>query len=877
MIINKQQMYKNKQLQKKLSLTKVLYALLPVLLAGNAAFTQHVISGNIKDSKGQVLPGATIVVRGTKSATVADADGNFRIFVNIELPFYLRATYVGHKPQDFQILKIDTTAVQLTLVEDALLEEIVVTARRRSEVAQEVPIPITVIGGQAAENAGAFNVNRLKELVPYVQLYASNARNTTLNIRGLGSTFGLTNDGIDPGVGFYVDGVYHARPAATSTDFIDIEQIEVVRGPQGTLFGKNTTAGAFNITTRKPSFIPSSKAELSFGNYNFIQAKATVTGPIGGDFAAKLSFSGTQRDGTIWNPREERNYSGQNNVGIKGQLLYSPSDQFEVLLSGDVSVQHPAGYPLVVAGITQTERSAYRQYPAIVSALGYQLPKVDPFSREIYTNTPWKHNQSIGGISANIDKKIGNGTLTSTTAWRFWNWDPTNDRDFTEFSALTKSQGNSRHDQYSQEIRYAGNITDKLSGVVGVFILGQNLKGLGHTEEVGSDQWRFVQTSNSGNQALYSTPGLLDGYGIRTNSSIKSLSAAAFAQVDWEFANHFHVLPGIRFTYDKKDVDYDRRTYGGLETTDPVLLSLKSAVYTNQQFNKSTDNNNLSGNLTLAYKPLDKFNAFATFSTGYKPVGVNVGGLPTVDGQPDLSVAVVKPEYVQHYEIGLKSKPTIGAILNIAAFNTDIKDYQTNVQSPQLGVNRGYLANAEKVRVRGFEVDGAYQLKRFLTINAALAYLEGKYVKFTNAPLPLEETGHTEIIDGIATQVAFKDASGGRLPGISKWNISGGTELSTAGNLINKAGRFFVAIDASYRSNYSSNPTPSKVLVVDAYSLLNGRLGFRSDKFSLFVWGRNITDTNYFEQLQAAAGNAGLYAGVLGDPRTYGATLRLGF
>src|SRR5690606_29357457 len=238
---------------------------------------------------------------------------------------------------------------------------------------------------------------------------------------------------------------------------------------------------------------------------------------------------------------------------------------------------------------------------------------------------------------------------------------------------------------------------------------------------------------------------------------------------------------GIRFTYDKKDVDYDRQTYGGLDVTgNATLQSLKAAVYTNQNFNQSTDNNNLSGNLTFAYKPLDKFNTFLTYSTGYKPVGVNVGGLPTdANGNADLSLAVVKPEYVQHYELGIKSRPVTGAILNITAFNTDIKDYQTNVQSPQLGVNRGYLANAEKVRVKGFEVDGSYQVQRFLTLNAAVAYLDGKYVKFENAPLPLEETGHTEIINGISTQVAFKDASGGRLPGISKWNISGGAELST--------------------------------------------------------------------------------------------------
>lgn len=849
-----------------------------LILSASAVIAQNTVKGIVKGGNGTTIPGATITVRGTKIATVTDTNGAFTIDAKQQPPFYIRVSYVGYKPQDFQVLQLQETPIELILVEDTQLDEIVVTSRRRSEVLQDVPIPITVIGGQAAENAGAFNVNRLKELVPSVQLYASNARNTTLNIRGLGSTFGLTNDGIDPGVGFYVDGVYHARPAATSTDFLDIEQIEVIRGPQGTLFGKNTTAGAFNITTTKPTQTPTAKVEMSVGNYNFIQAKTSVSGGVAKNLAAKISISGTQRDGTIWNSREERRYSGQNNLGFKGQLYFTPSDRLKILLSGDVSVQHPAGYPLVIAGVTPTERSAYRQYARIVSDLGYQQPKIDPFSREINTNTPWRHNQSIGGISLNVDYKIGGGTLTSTTAWRFWNWDPTNDRDFSELSALTKSQGNSRHDQYSQEIRYAGNISEKLSGVVGVFLLGQNLQGLGQTEEVGKDQWRFVQTASTSAQALYSTPGLLDGFGIRTNSTIKSLSAAVFGQVDWEVLKNLHVLPGLRFTYDKKDVDYDRNTYGGLQTTDAALLALKSAVYSNQQFSTSTNNNNLSGNITVSYRPTPKLNVYGTFSTAYKPVGVNVGGLPTAsNGQADLSLAVVKPEYVEHYELGLKTKPFKGAILNVTAFNTDIKDYQTNVQSPQLGVNRGYLANAEKVNVKGLEIDGTYQLERFLTLNAALAYLDGKYVSFTNAPLPLEETGHTETINGVATQVAFKDASGGRLPGISKWNVSGGAELSTPGNLATKPGRYFIAGDASYRSTYSSNPTPSSVLNVQGYSLLNARLGFRSEKFSVFVWSRNIANKNYFEQLQAAAGNSGLYAGVLGDPRTYGATFRYSF
>jgi iron complex outermembrane receptor protein len=167
-----------------------------------------------------------------------DVNGEFTLNVPLSLPVTIQVTSTGFKTQEVQVYEVTDEVLEIGLIDDGLLSEVVVTARRRSETAQEVPIAISVVSGPVVEASGAFNVNRVKELVPSVQLYSSNPRNTTLNIRGLGSTFGLTNDGIDPGVGFYVDGVYFARPAATTLDFIDIEQIEVLRGPQGTLFGK---------------------------------------------------------------------------------------------------------------------------------------------------------------------------------------------------------------------------------------------------------------------------------------------------------------------------------------------------------------------------------------------------------------------------------------------------------------------------------------------------------------------------------------------------------------------------------------------------------------------------------------------------------------
>lgn len=849
---------------------KILRLILPILLiGGNTAFAQSLITGVIKDSAGEPLAGATIEIKGTTVYAVADVNGQFRLEAREKLPIVLVIRFVGFAPQEIPVAEISAAALDIILINDNLLNEIVVTSRRRSEAAQDVPIPISVVGGELVANAGAFNVNRVKEFVPSVQFYSSNPRNTTLNIRGLGSTFGLTNDGIDPGVGFYVDGVYFARPAATTLDFIDVEQIEVLRGPQGTLFGKNTTAGAFNITTRKASFTSGANFELSYGNYGFIQAKASVTGPLSDKIAGRISFSGTQRDGVLENVATGKPVNDLNNLGVRGQLLYKPSDRTSITLAADFSRQRPDGYAQVFAGVAPTLRPEYRQFERIIADLNYTLPSRNPFDRKIDHDTPWRSGNDLGGVSVNIDVKIGAGTLTSTTAWRYWNWDPSNDRDFTGLPVLSLSQATSKHQNWSQEIRYAGTFSSRLSGVAGIFAIGQELKtDPFHIEESGAAQWRFSQSTTS---PLWQTPGLFEGFGIKTQSRFSNFSGAVFGQLDWVITDRLRLLPGIRYNYDDKEVDFNRQTYGGLQTDDPELIALKNGVYTNQVFNTKIDDTNLSGQLTLAFKVNRRVNTFATYSTSFKPVGLNLGGLPTANGQPLLELAVIKPEAVSHFEFGIKTTPLPGSTLNFTIYNTDIKDFQTQVQTPELGVNRGYLSNAEQVRVRGAELELNFTVSKNFSFYGGAAYTEGQYVSFKNAPLALEETGLR--VDGV--QVAFKDISGSNLPGISKWAGSLGGEISKSGKGFGKTGKFFLAADGYYRSSFSSSATPSKYLVVDGYALVNVRLGFRAvEGVSFFVWARNLLDQDYFEQLLPAAGNAGHYAGVLGDPRTYGVTLR---
>lgn len=853
--------------------------LLPLFTsAQNTPEINATVSGKVVDGKtNELLTGASVAIKGTTNGSLTNAKGEFGLITGQKLPFTVIVSYSGYEKIELVISEANVVIKLAANAND--IGSVTVTSRRRLESLQSIPIPISVVSGAKAEEAGAFNPNRLKELIPSVQLYSSNPRNTGINIRGLGSPFGLTNDGLDPGVGFYVDGVYFARPAAATLDFIDVERIEVLRGPQGTLFGKNTTSGAFNITTRKPTFRPGANFELSYGNYGYVQAKASVTGPLSKKLAARVSFSGTQRNGLIENVRTGKFTNEINNQGIRGQLLYKASDKISIIFSADNTRQRPDGYAQVVAGVVQTKRPAYRQFNAIIADLTYELPSQNSFDRLIDHDTPWNSDNDLGGVSLNVDTKIGSGTFTSTTAWRYWDWGPSNDRDFTGLQALAKSQNPSEHRNWSQEIRYAGDFFPNLSGVAGLFFIDQEVKTNG-VEESGSAQWRFSQSTT--NTALWKTPGLFEGFGIKTNSSIKSKSAAAFANLDWKIGNRFHVLPGVRVNYDEKNVVYDRKTYGGLDTAKysgtqankVALQGFKNGVYSNQSYVAYADERNLTYQLTLSYQASARLNAFATYSTSFKPVGVNVAGLPTVNGEAATNLAVIKPEDVKHAEIGIKSNLVNNFILNLTLHNTNIKNYQTNVQSAELGVNRGYIANAEEVNVKGFELDANLKASQHFSFTGALAYTDAKYEKFTNAPLPLEETGLTE--NGV--QKAFKDISGGRLPGISKWAGSLGGEFTTPTTFLENGGKFFIAADSYYRSGFSSSPSPSAFLNIDGYALINGRLGFRAaNGLSAFVWGRNLLNKDYYEQLLPAGGNAGHYAGVLGDQRTYGVTIRYAF
>jgi iron complex outermembrane receptor protein len=778
---------------------------------------------------------------------------------------------------------------ETTAQQEVASNDIIVTARRRSESAQEIPLAVTVIGGQQIADTGAFNVGRLQQLAPTLQFYSSNPRNTTLNIRGLGAPFGLTSDGFEQGVGIYIDDVYYSRVASATFDFLDIAQLEVLRGPQGTLYGKNTTAGAINIKTNQPTFDFEGTAEVSLGNYEFKQARVAVSGPLSDTIAVRVAASATDRRGTIRNVTSNHDIQSLDNLGLRAQLLWQPSNDLRITLAGDYNKQDANCCGSVFVRTVSTQRPLNRQFAALAAAQNYAPPSTNPFDRLSDLDSSLNAGNVIAGVALRVNWDVGPGTFTSVTAWRYWDWKPENDRDFTGLPIVSLSQNPSQQNQYTQEFRYAYSGT-KFDFVVGAFVFDQRIDTQGlEAQGAAASRW----TINPSNP-LSNDPTVLDGLTARNTQFLESTSLALFGQLSWKVTDSFTLQPGVRLNYDKKSGFYRRRVFtgAGVELTGSetdARSRAQLAIFRPQETAPEDTDWNFTYDLTLSYELAPDVLAYGTYAKSFKTIGINQNGLPTdANGVPITAAGTIKPENVDHFEIGVKSRFwDRKATLNLAAFRTDIRDFQATVTNGQFGVLRGFLANAGKVRSQGIEADFSVQPSDRFTAYVNGAYTDAKYVRFVDAPCPPELSGGTTVGAGQTPSApgtpgglspANCDISGQRLAGVSKWSFSFGAEANAPGNVFGEAGQFYLGYDGSYRSNFSSNASPSAATRIDGYSLSNFRAGFRSDDgLNIFAWVRNAFDENYFEQLFIAPGNTGLIAGLPGDPRTWGATLSVAF
>jgi iron complex outermembrane receptor protein len=761
------------------------------------------------------------------------------------------------------------------------IETLVVTARRRSEAAQDVPVAVSVVDGATLESTGSFNVMRLQQIQPTLQFFSSNPRNSHANIRGLGAPFGLTNDGIEQGVGLYIDDVYYSRAASSTFDFLDVDRLEVLRGPQGTLYGKNTTAGAINITTRKPTFDPEGVAELTVGNLGFLQAKGVLSGPISETLAGRIAVSSTSRHGTILNVANDNRINEIDNFGVRGQLLWRPSDNLDVTFAGDYNIQDPECCAQIFVRVGTTQRPLARQYWQLAALQDYAPPSTNPFDRLTDVDADLRARNELGGLSLRAVWDLGVGSFTSVTAWRYWDWVPKNDRDFTGLPITIRSNNPSQQDQFTQEFRfaYAG---DRIDYVVGAFGYYQDLKTQGiQVQGPAASRWLLNPSSPASLD-----PATLDNLTSNNDIALQNLSAALFGQLTWRVTDRFRIEPGLRLNYDDKDGHYIATVTNGTGTP---LTADQRGVLAPQAYEAHFDDWNVSGDLKFSYEFTPDVLAFVSYGRSFKSGGINLNGLPLdASNNPILSASTIKPEKVNHYEAGLKTQFWgRTATYNLTAFWTDIDDFQTNVTNGQLGVIRGYLANAEGVRVRGIESEFSVQPTDNLSAYFNVAYTDHEYTRFTDAPCPPELAGGTAAGNNPPSapgtpgglSPANCNISGQWLPGISKWALSYGADYEfPTTTLFGREGTAYVAFDGSYRSKFSANASRSIYTDISGYALANFRLGFRSPhNWDVYAWIRNAFDKEYFEQLAVTPGNTGLIAGQPADPRTWGVTARVQF
>lgn len=731
------------------------------------------------------------------------------------------------------------------------LQTVTVTSRRRVENSQDVPTAMSVLGGETLESQRIYRVQDLQQLVPSTNVAYVHARQSSVSIRGLGNN--PASDGLEGSVGLYLDNVYLGRPGMASFDLLDIEQLEVLRGPQGTLFGKNTTAGVLNISTRAPTFTAERTVEVSGGQDGYFQGRGTVSGPLGETLAGRLSAYRTRDDGYIKNIHDDNYLNGGERQGARGQLLFEPNEDFSLRWIADYNEEDSSNGSMVVYGAAER----FWQRAALVGA----SPLRDPQRRKVNINGRQHVSVHQGGSSLEANWNLAGGyRLTSISAYRYWHFTPANDEQLN-VSAINDT-GVEVHDrQFSQEIRLASPTGGAFDYVVGAYAFRQNLGNKTFTS-YGPLADLYLLGANLG--------ALNDTYS-KANGKIETDSFALFAQGTWHLTERLDFTAGLRGTYEEKNAKVERFAPLGGAAVGGVGAAVRNGqLGAYDSGDLSQYNFAPSALLSLSYQFSDDLLGYASLSHGEKSGGVNlaVGSAPSAGADSLL----VGPERANDAELGLKS--TLfdrRLLLNANLFWTGIHGYQatTLYQAPGSTQLVQVLANAGSVRSRGLEFEATALPLRGLTLNFNGSYNDVTYLSFKDAPCPAEVSTRP----GAPSSC---DLSGQRVVGASKWiaNLNGEYQWR-----LDDRFQPYVSASYAYRSAAEGTLDNSDLSKIDGYALVNLAAGLRSDlgdgQLDTSVWLKNAFDKDYY--LSAFASINGSYTASVGQPRTLGVSLRYDF
>jgi iron complex outermembrane receptor protein len=789
------------------------------------------------------------------------------------------------------------------------LTEIIVTAQKRQQNIQDVPISVIALSAQQLKDGGVTDIKNLQALTPGLTVTSTTSENvTTARIRGIG-TVG-DNPGLESSVGVVIDGVYRPRNGVGFGDLGEIQQIEILEGPQGELFGKNNDAGVINIVTKRPSSTFGVTAEITGGNFNDREINASVTGPVGSIAAARFYAGYQKRDGFMnidasAGPNTDNRTDDRNMYTMRGQFLVTPSDAVNFLVIADYSKRNESccgavpiddgpfvGIVNALAGVPPLGGTA-----GIVGLAG---PPLRQFSRLAWANQPITQQVRDTGISGELNWDFGPAKLTSITAWRDNTSVAGNDLDYSGIDILQApaNEGNQTDfKQASEELRLAGK-DGPLDWLVGAFFSSEILTsntaiyagndfdlyvGGVASASVGTNPPNFLEIPGFTGQPPGGTfiPGVS---GEQDYYHHTSKSYAFFTNETYNLAQGLDLTAGLRYTSEKKTadshyVDPDGGSGCGRLLSSPGVNGLNPAspeyqflvgygcstvfnpFFAGQTTSQSLSEGNVSGTVKLSYRFNEDVMTYVSWANGYKAGGFNLARVTAPTGPegpltPDLNTEFPR-ETVQSYEVGIKSMLANRTLrLNASVFDQKYTNFQLNTFT---GI-QFVVSSIRKLDSKGAEFDLAWA-----TPLSGLSLGGGVTYAFTN----IKEFGDS-------APLFAANRLNNRLSFAPLWS---GVASASYTVPLSSALQIRASVTEKYDSAYNTGSDLDARKLQGAYGLLNARLGLGSpdDKWTVEIWGANLTNKYIYQVAFDAPFQFQQIDAFLGDPRTFGVTARVKF
>jgi iron complex outermembrane receptor protein len=747
------------------------------------------------------------------------------------------------------------------------IEEVIVTATKREESIQEVPIAVSAYSGHDLDQRGVVDMYGLQQISPSVAVYSSNSTSNggTFRIRGVGTTG--NNPGLEAAVGTFIDGIYRSRAGIAFNDMVDIERIEILRGPQGTLFGKNTSAGAINVISAHPTFDQTTGyAEASAGNLETVKLKGAVGGPMSDTWAYRIAGSWHKRDkGPYKDVDTGQYYDTRDRWMLKGSLAWEPNDNFSALLIADYGEKTedccPAAF--VVAGPTAGALQAIDPNAYIAE---------NPSSRLVGTNYPPFEDSKDGGLVLDLSWDVGETTtLKSISGYRDFSVDRAQDWDFTNVN-LAGEPGQDIEESFknwSQEFQLIGT-AGTVDWLVGAYIYSEELD----TDErlvfgPDADQYWDLLLGD-----LYNPGDVQNDEGYTAVWATDTDGWAIFTHNIWHMTDFFDLTIGLRYTEEEKKgvgiindmVPLDENASDAdilaaaaahnqpLCTRNQTVRVIFAFACDNASWKRKRKDDALTGQVALSWAVAEGQNVYASYARGFKAGGLNhdqqgLDATAVISGGPVGDGVEWKPEEVDAFEIGHKGQFLDDRLtLNTAIFYMDIKDFQLNTFTGT-GFIVGNPGDAEST---GVEVEANWLASEYLTLIGGVTWADAKYKD--NVP----------------------DLAGKNLTHAPKWqsSVAAYIDVPVGGN-----GSVFSNINWSWRDKHNTGSDLDPEKAVKAYSLWNGQLGYRTadQRWEGYLWCTNCFDKDYNALVFDSVLQGGSWHTFLAPQRMWGGTIRANF